>query len=70
MKKLGLLSLLLILSATLFFCNQQSYQTLSKTDSQGYKYEEVTNDPTKTRIYTLNNGLKVYLSVNSDEPRA
>jgi len=50
-------------------CKQEPYQTLSKSDSQGYKYEEVTNDPTKTRIYTLNNGLKVYLSVNKDEPR-
>ena len=26
-------------------------------------------DPTKTRIYTLDNGLKVYLSVNDEEPR-
>ena len=34
-----------------------------------YKYETVKNDPTKTRIYTLDNGLKVYLSVNKDEPR-
>ena len=34
-----------------------------------YKYETVPNDPTKTRIYTLDNGLKVYLSVNKDEPR-
>ena len=70
MKKFGTIWLLLILSVTLFCCKQQPYQTLSKTDSQGYKYEEVTNDPTKTRIYTLNNGLKVYLSINKDEPRA
>ena len=34
-----------------------------------YKYETVANDPTQTRIYTLDNGLKVYLSVNKDEPR-
>ena len=34
-----------------------------------YSYETVKNDPTKTRIYTLENGLKVYLSVNKDEPR-
>ncbi|MCL2291424.1 MAG: insulinase family protein [Bacteroidetes bacterium] len=34
-----------------------------------YKYETVPNDPTQTRIYTLANGLKVYLSVNKDEPR-
>ena len=34
-----------------------------------YKYEQVDGDPTKTRIYTLDNGLKVYLSVNDQEPR-
>jgi predicted Zn-dependent peptidase len=34
-----------------------------------HKYETVPNDPTQTRIYTLENGLKVYLSVNKDEPR-
>ena len=70
MKRFGSVILLLILSVTLFFCKHQPYETLFSTDSQGYKYEEVTNDPTHTRIYTLNNGLKVYLSVNKDEPRA
>lgn len=34
-----------------------------------YKYESVPKDPLKARIYTLNNGLKVYLSVNKDKPR-
>ena len=34
-----------------------------------YKYEEVKGDLAKTRIYTLDNGLKVYLSVNKEEPR-
>ena len=33
------------------------------------KYEEVKGDMTQTRIYTLKNGLKVYLSVNKEEPR-
>ena len=33
------------------------------------KYESVKGDPMQTRIYTLKNGLKVYLSVNKDEPR-
>ena len=32
-------------------------------------YLTVPNDPTETRIYTLDNGLKVYLSVNKDAPR-
>lgn len=34
-----------------------------------YKYETVKGDPLKTRIYTLDNGLKVYMSVNKEEPR-
>lgn len=33
-----------------------------------YKYDAVANDPTKTRIYTLDNGLKVYMSVNKQTP--
>ena len=34
-----------------------------------YKYETVDGDMMQTRIYTLKNGLKVYLSVNKEEPR-
>ena len=43
--------------------------TKKANDSNGYKYEYVEGDPTGARIYTLNNGLKIYLSVNQDEPR-
>ncbi len=32
-------------------------------------YEYALNDPLKTRIYTLKNGMKVYLSVYKDAPR-
>ena len=41
--------------------------TLGSCDKQDY--ESVKGDPMQTRIYTLKNGLKVYLSVNRDEPR-
>ena len=34
-----------------------------------YKYETVPGDAMKTRIYTLDNGLKVYMSVNKEKPR-
>lgn len=34
-----------------------------------FKYETVPNDPMQTRIYTLDNGLKVYLTVNKETPR-
>ena len=37
--------------------------------SPKYEYETVPNDPLQARIYTLDNGLKVYMSVNKDEPR-
>ena len=33
------------------------------------KYETVANDPLDTKIYTLDNGLKVYMSVNKETPR-
>ncbi len=37
--------------------------------AKDYNYKTVAGDLTKTRIYTLDNGLKVYLSVNKDKPR-
>ena len=36
---------------------------------QAYEYVTAPGDLTHTRIYTLANGLKVYLSVNSEKPR-
>ena len=37
--------------------------------AQEYKYESVPGDPLNARIYTLSNGLKVYMSVVKDEPQ-
>ncbi len=34
-----------------------------------YQYRTVDGDPMATKIYTLPNGLTVYMSVNKDEPR-
>ena len=34
-----------------------------------YKYETVSGDPLETKIYTLDNGLKVYMTVNDEAPR-
>lgn len=34
-----------------------------------YPYESVPGDPMQARIYTMKNGLKVFLSVNKAEPR-
>lgn len=65
---------LLIIGIVAFFatsCSSGSkdYTKEKHTDANGYKYETVKNDPTGTRIYTLKNGLKVYLSRNTDKPR-
>lgn len=45
------------------------YKTVTKKDANGFSYEYVENDPAKARVYTLGNGLKVYLAQNHDEPR-
>lgn len=34
-----------------------------------YNYESVDNDPLGAKLYTLENGLKVYISENREEPR-
>lgn len=68
MKKQHLLQTLifmLLLSA----CTTEKYEVKQKTDKNGFTYEYVTNDPIKARIYTLDNGLTVYLTDNKDEPR-
>ena len=39
------------------------------TYAQLYSYESIPNDPMQTRIYTLKNGLKIYISVNKEKPR-
>ncbi len=49
--------------------NSKNYTTTSHTDANGFTYETVENDPTGLRLYTLKNGLKVYLSKNTDEPK-
>ena len=38
-------------------------------NSAKYKYETVANDPLNAKIYTLPNGLKVYMTVNKEQPR-
>lgn len=40
-----------------------------KKQVEKYPYESVEDDPLQTRIYKLENGLTVYLSLNRDEPR-
>ena len=64
-----LIGLFLILIFLISCTSKKKYEIKTQVDPNGYKYETVSNDPLKARIYTLDNGLKVYLSQNTDEPR-
>jgi len=48
---------------TLTTCTEKSIS------SYKYNFKTVDNDITNTLIYTLENGLKVYISINKEEPR-
>lgn len=72
MKKI---TLWLLAIAFLSACQQakdtsNTFVSQTAVDAQGYEYEFIENDPLNLRIYTLENGLKVYLSNNEIEPRA
>ncbi|MDR2084135.1 MAG: insulinase family protein [Bacteroidales bacterium] len=59
-----------LLVVILVSCGKKSaYEVKTAVDSNGYTYEYVTNDPTQSRIYKLDNGLTVFLSRNEVEPR-
>ena len=45
------------------------FVTIALFAQKQYTYESVPNDPIKVRIYTLENGLKVYMTVNKEEPK-
>ena len=67
----NILSLLLINCFVLSNCTapvKEKYQVQNIVED-GYSYKMVTDDPTGLRIYTLKNGLKVYMSVNKNEPK-
>lgn len=65
------LSILFLCALTLAGCSKDSAEvkTTTVSDTNGFTYETVANDPTGLRLYTLDNGLKVYLSQNDDEPK-
>lgn len=75
MKRINLL-LLIVCTLAIFSCKQKDgssdadvIKVEQHKDANGISYETVTNDPTGLRLYTLENGLKVYLSKNSEEPK-
>ncbi|MDP2540559.1 peptidase M16 [Tenacibaculum discolor] len=69
--KLLCISMLLItyISCKQTTTSEKEVKTEQHKDVNGFSYETVTNDPTGLRLYTLENGLKVYLSKNTDEPK-
>lgn len=58
----------LLLLLVLAFSVNVSAQN-SEITEKIYSYESVQDDPREVRIYTLDNGLKVYLMKNTDQPR-
>ncbi len=71
MKKLVLFSTVVILF--LIGCknvpSEEAFMVSTQTDANGFSYESVADDPTGLRLYTLDNGLKVYLGKNEEEPK-
>lgn len=61
MKRFLLFVMSLLVAVVLCQCSDSS--------KSKYTYEVVDGDPMNTRIYTLPNGLKVYMSVNPEKPR-
>ena len=65
MKPKQILTIVLIVAAGIYFAINAKEQ-MNKIENN---YETVANDPLKARIYTLDNGLKVYLTAYADAPR-
>jgi len=47
----------------------KKYKETIHTDNNNYEYTTITHDENNVRIYTLKNGLKVFLARNTDAPR-
>lgn len=66
---LGILAVFFLFQSCKKTTEKQEFAVSEHTDASGFTYKTVSNDPTGTRIYTLANGLTVYLSKNSAEPK-
>ena len=64
-KPLCFFLVIFLLNCKLDLCGQK-FKTEIHTDGNGYRYETVTNDPAGLRVYTLKNGLTVYLARNTE----
>ena len=57
-------TVLILALAVFLFCSKTTVVQSGK-----YSYETVKGDPLNARIYTLDNGLKVYMTVYKNAPR-
>ena len=69
MRLRNLIWLFLVLAFVACNSGDNPIKTIQKTDANGFTYQKVTNDPLNARIYKLDNGLTVFLTQNTDEPR-
>ncbi len=53
----------------LIFLGQDLFPQAQTSTEGGYTFQTVKDDPLNARIYTLDNGLRVYMTINRDEPR-
>ncbi|MGB5982593.1 MAG: insulinase family protein [Nonlabens sp.] len=74
--KLKQFSVFLLSASLLIGCKDEkpdgpemAYAASTQEDPNGYSYETFEDDPTGLRLYTLDNGLKVYLGKNEEEPK-
>ncbi|WP_406567611.1 M16 family metallopeptidase [Chryseobacterium oryctis] len=51
------------------YMTDTKYTSTFHTDKNNYEYITISNDKNNVRIYTLKNGLKVFLAQNFDAPR-
>lgn len=51
------------------YMTDRKHKETFHTDTNNYEYTTVTHDENKVRIYTLRNGLKVFLAQNFDAPK-
>jgi predicted Zn-dependent peptidase len=66
---LSILSCILLLGSCKDKSEEKLYASKIEKDVNGFSYETVNGDPTGLRLYTLDNGLKVYLGQNEEEPK-
>lgn len=65
-----LFTALLIFTSAMGIAQQKTVKKITdEAKKPQLNYESVPNDPYKARIYTLSNGMKVYMSVYKDAPR-